>query len=183
MDGRSAPRRVVLTGSECTGKTTLARDLAAALDTVWVPEHARAYAEAKGSPLDVADVAPIARGQMRAEDEGVRRGVSLGRELIVLDTDLVSTLVYARHYYDDAPAWIEAEARARRGSLYLLCDIDLPWVPDAARDRPHHRAELQGRFIEALERLDAPWVTIAGAGPARLARAAALVAERLADAR
>ena len=38
--------RVVVTGSECTGKTTLAADLAARLSVPWVPEYARQYVAA-----------------------------------------------------------------------------------------------------------------------------------------
>ncbi|MFM9012689.1 MAG: AAA family ATPase, partial [Gemmatimonadota bacterium] len=37
----AAPHRVVLIGPECTGKTTLARGLAAALGAPWTPEAAR----------------------------------------------------------------------------------------------------------------------------------------------
>ena len=37
--------RLVVTGSECTGKTTLAARLAERYRTAWVPEFARAYAE------------------------------------------------------------------------------------------------------------------------------------------
>lgn len=60
--------RVVVTGSECTGKTTLAAALAAAYDTVWVPEFARRFVRDKGAPPTFDDVEPIARGQMRLED-------------------------------------------------------------------------------------------------------------------
>lgn len=43
-----APRRVCVTGPECTGKTTLARALAEWAGVAWVPEASRAYAEAHG---------------------------------------------------------------------------------------------------------------------------------------
>ena len=42
-------RRVVITGAESTGTTTLARALAARLETVWVPEVGRAVSEARGA--------------------------------------------------------------------------------------------------------------------------------------
>jgi nicotinamide riboside kinase len=80
----------------------------------------------------------------------------------VLDTDLVSTTVYARHYYGSCPAWIDEAARERRGDLYLLCDIDVPWVADQTRDRPHDRAHMHGLFVAALEALGAQYVTIGG---------------------
>ena len=36
-------RRVVVTGVECSGKTTLSKQLAAHLGWAWVPEHARTH--------------------------------------------------------------------------------------------------------------------------------------------
>ena len=40
--------RVVVTGSECTGKTTLATELAQHYGTAWVTEFVRQFVEAKG---------------------------------------------------------------------------------------------------------------------------------------
>ena len=168
-------KRVVVTGSECTGKTTLAGDLARQFGTVCVAEYAREYLDRKvattGLPLDERDVEPIARGQIAAED----RGAATAKGLLVLDTDLVSTTVYARHYYGACPAWIDQAARDRRGDLYLLCDIDVPWVADSVRDRPHHRKHIHALFVEALNTLGAEYVTIRGSWAARLTTAVAAV--------
>jgi NadR type nicotinamide-nucleotide adenylyltransferase len=172
-------KRVVVTGSECTGKTTLAGDLARQFGTVCVAEYAREYLDRKvattGLPLDERDVEPIARGQIAAED----RGAATATGLLVLDTDLVSTTVYARHYYGACPAWIDQAARDRRGDLYLLCDIDVPWVADSVRDRPHHREHMHALFVEALDTLGAPYVLIRGSWAARLTTAVAAVSEVL----
>ncbi len=168
-------KRVVVTGSESTGKTTLAADLARHFGTVWVSEYAREYLDEKvattGLPLDEGDVEPIARGQIAAED----RGAALAEGLLVLDTDLVSTTVYARHYYGACPAWIEQAARDRRADLYLLCDIDVSWVADPQRDRPHMREHMHALFVGALEALGAPYVTIRGSWDDRRAAAIAAV--------
>lgn len=168
------PFRVVVTGSECTGKTTLAQALAERFGAPWAPEFSRAYFEAKGTPLDASDVEPIARGQVAGEDAAGARA----RELLVLDTDLLSTAVYARHYYGSCPGWIEESARERRGDLYLLCVPDIPWEADGPRDRGEAREEMHGLFARALERLGAPTAVVSGTGEARLE--AALVAVRAA---
>lgn len=168
-------KRVVVTGSESTGKTTLAADLARHFRTTWVPEFARAYLDEKaartGKSLDASDVEPIARGQIMAEDGGA----ALARGLLVLDTDLVSTTIYARHYYGDCPAWIEAAARERKADLYLLCDTDVPWIADPQRDRPHMREHMHALFVAALETLGATYVTIRGSWLARQDAAIAAV--------
>jgi len=62
--------RIVVIGSESTGKTTLAAQLAQAMGTLWVPEYSRVYAEQVQRMLTAADVEPIARGQVAAENAG-----------------------------------------------------------------------------------------------------------------
>jgi NadR type nicotinamide-nucleotide adenylyltransferase len=167
---RLAPRRVVLIGSESTGKTTLAQALGEELGVPWVPEYARQYLDQKGAALTWEDVEPIARGQMAAEDAARPTG-----GLLILDTDLVSTTVYARYYYGSCPLWALRAARERRAALYLLLHPDVPWVADGAqRDRPEGRQELHGRFRAALDALAAPVVDVRGswAERAKTARAA-----------
>jgi NadR type nicotinamide-nucleotide adenylyltransferase len=161
---RSGPRlRVVLIGSESTGKTTLARALAEELGVPWVPEYARQYLDQKGAPLTSEDVEPIARGQRAGEDAALPGG-----GLLILDTDLVSTTVYARHYYGWCPPWILRAARARRADLYLLLHPDVPWVADGVqRDRPDARPELHERFRAALSEIGARVVEVRGSWAAR----------------
>jgi len=175
-----ASTRIVLTGPECSGKTTLAAVLAARFDAPWVPEAARRYVETAPGELSERTVEPIARLSMRLEDDAGRADPPL----LFRDTDLVSTVVYARHYYGHCPPWIEQEARARRADLYLLCRPDLPWTPDGVRDRPLQRDELFAEFARALGSIDARVVEIAGDGPARTRRAEraveALLTERAA---
>lgn len=160
--------RLVLTGSESTGKTTLARALAAHYHTSWVPEFSREYAEQRKGLLALADVEPIAWGQLAAEDAADAKD-----GLVVLDTDLLSTIVYARHYYDLVPGWLETALAGSPSSFYLLCDIDLFWVADGVRDRGDERQKVHGLFRKALEERDLPFELVTGTGPARLTAAIA----------
>jgi NadR type nicotinamide-nucleotide adenylyltransferase len=173
------PRRIVVTGSECTGKTTLARDLAARFGVSWVPEQSRAYAEAVSRELTVHDVEPIATAQLIAEDAGLADAYRRGDRCILLDTDLVSTVVYARHYYGTCPPWIVAEARARHADLYLLCDIDVPWEGDSVRDRPLAREELHELFRSTLVEFGARPCVVHGLGPERMVSAFACIASAM----
>lgn len=165
---RPPVRRIVVTGSECTGKTTLARTLAAHLGAGWVPEQSRGLAESVGRPLTADDVEPIARAQLQAEDTAILTARTRGDSALIHDTDLVSTVVYARHYYGACPSWILATARARLADDYLLCDIDIPWEPDLVRDRPLARTELHAAFRRTLSELGASPCLVRGLGAARL---------------
>lgn len=177
---RRLPPRVVVTGSESTGKTTLAAALAAALGTPWVPEFSREYARQAQRPLTADDVAPIARGQVQGEARGTEawQGAFAGSAApppLVLDTDLVSTTVYAEHYYAECPPWIIDEARERLAELYLLCEPDLPWEADGIRDSPTERLQLHAAFRDRLLRWGARVESVAGVGAVRLERALAAV--------
>ena len=179
--------RVVVTGSESTGKTTLARQLAEALGTSWVPEYARTYAEQVQRPLTDADVVPIARGQAAAEDAAIAdwRATWAQHPLarisvadappLVLDTDLVSTTVYAEHYYGACPPAVLQEARERLAPLYLLCLPDLPWHPDGVRDQPAARRQLHDAFVARLREFGARVLPVEGSGATRLQVALAAV--------
>jgi NadR type nicotinamide-nucleotide adenylyltransferase len=163
---------VAVTGSESTGKTTLAGELAAHYGTVWSAEWSRTYLDRKQAPLDDSDVEPIARGQIAGEDEAALRASGL----LVLDTDLVSTVVYSRFYYGHCPEWIAEAARHRRAQLYLLLYPDVPWVPDGEyRDRPAAREELHRLFRYALDAFGARYVEIRGSWPERRLRAIASI--------
>jgi nicotinamide riboside kinase len=108
-------------------------------------------------------VEPIARRDIAAADAALRGAPAY----LVLDTDLLSTVAYARHYYGACPTWIEEEARVRLGTLYLLCAPDLPWLADGVRDRPAAREAMHAHFRSVLREFGAPVVEVAGFGPAR----------------
>jgi NadR type nicotinamide-nucleotide adenylyltransferase len=156
-------KRVVLTGSESTGKSTLAARLAEHYHAELVPEFVREYAAKKGAPINFTDHGPIARGQMALEDEHIARA----KDLVVQDTDLLSTVVYCDHYFGACPPWIIATAYERRPDLYLLCEIDLPWVEDGIRDRGHMREEMQQLFRDAVAASGVSFVVISGDADSR----------------
>lgn len=159
--------KVVLTGSESTGKTELAHALGAELHAPVAGEFVRRYAAERGGAIGFADHGPIARGQMALEDAAIARAT----DLVILDTDLVSTVVYCEHYFGSCPAWIEDEARSRAADLYLLLQPDIPWVADGVRDRGDRRDEMHALFRSKLEQLALPHVEIGGSRETRLSRA------------
>jgi NadR type nicotinamide-nucleotide adenylyltransferase len=185
MTAAFRPLTVVVTGSECTGKTTLAAALAAQFDAPWSREFVRAYVDIKQAPLDVSDVEPIARGQLTGERAADNAAARQGSRIVVRDTDLISTAVYSRHYYGVCPEWIAVVAHERVGDLYLLLSPDVPWVEDGLqRDRPSEeaRAQMHALFRDALAAAAARVVEIRGNWSERQTRAAVAVANAI-DAR
>ncbi len=156
-------KRVVLIGAESTGKSTLAAALSDALQIPCTTEYVRDYVARLERPLAAHDLDPIARGQLAEEDRFPRAPV------VLHDTNLLSTLLYARHYFQASQPWLEQALAAREYALYLFCQPDIPWVADPGqREGPQVRAQLHAVFEAELARRNLPTVPIAGPHEVRL---------------
>lgn len=167
-------RRVVVFGPESTGKTRLCERLARHFKTVWVSEYARGFLDVRGLPVVPEDVPRIVRGHTASEDALARQA----NRVLFLDTDVLTSVLYSELYYGGCPDWVRREAEARRYDLYLVLDVDVPWVADPQRDMGHRREELRDRWVRALEERGCKYVLIRGDWETRFAVAAAAV-ERL----
>jgi HTH-type transcriptional regulator, transcriptional repressor of NAD biosynthesis genes len=174
-------RRVVLIGAESTGKTTLAADLAAALETVWVPEYGREYWEhknARGEPnvWRTDEFAVIAREQCVREDAAVRQA----NKVLICDTDAFATRVWHHRYLGRwSPVVDSIAAEHRRPDLYLLTDIKTPFHQDGTRDGEHIRARMHQTILDALVADQRPYIAVEGPHSARLATALSAVSNLL----
>jgi HTH-type transcriptional repressor of NAD biosynthesis genes len=175
MEEIARPYRICLIGSESTGKTDLAEELARHFSAPSVGEFARDYALRVNRDLSYVDVAPIARGQIALED----RLAAADGNLLILDTDLISTVVYSRYYYGGCPEWIEQAARDRRADLYLFLDVDVPWIADPVRDSAERREALHDHFRRALGEFGAEFVVISGPWEERWKRAVEAITAKL----
>jgi NadR type nicotinamide-nucleotide adenylyltransferase len=154
-------RRISVFGPESTGKSTLAATLAAQLHTVCVPEYARAYLEARGGAAPTrADLDAIAVGQAAAEDALAPQC----NGTLICDTDPLLTAVWRTTLFGEP-----MPLPPRRYDLTLLCDVDLPWVPDPVRYLPDDRRGFFDRCASALRAADRRYVVVRGAD--RLAQA------------
>ncbi|MCA8922772.1 MAG: AAA family ATPase [Planctomycetes bacterium] len=173
-------RRVVVLGVESSGTTTLARALAQALETPWVPEYGRAYWEGRASGPDPERWTPdeflhIARAQASLEDALARRA----NRALVCDTDPLATAVWARRYLGRPHAPVARFAARRAPALYLLTAPDFGFVQDGTRESEAFRAAMHAWFVEALEASGVPWRLVEGPPEERLEAARAAVAPLL----
>lgn len=164
-------KRICVFGPESTGKSTLAANLAQAYATVAVPEFARTVLEAQGGRCEPADIEVIARGQQASEDALALQA----NHLLICDTDLLETTIWSDVLFGSCPDWIRVEARRRRYDLYLLTDVDVPWVADPVRYLPNERESFLSRCEEALAAQGCPWVKLSGSWEQRMRTACAAI--------
>lgn len=158
---RPIPRRVALVGPESTGKSTLARALAARFDAYVVPEHAETMIAAGVSDpraLVERDFEDFARGR-RASEETL---ASFGGELLFCDSDALTTRLYAERLLGSCPSWIAREAATSAYDLTLLSSPDVPWEDDVHRVDRDGRDAFFAQMEAALRASGRPTVVLSG---------------------
>jgi NadR type nicotinamide-nucleotide adenylyltransferase len=168
-------KRVCVLGAESTGTTTLAKGLAAHLQTAWVEEYGREYSEVKLARNDpdwrTDEFIMIAGEQLRREDAAARRA----DRILICDTNAFATILWHRRYMGSHSQAVEEIARRGRCDLYLLTGDDIPFVQDGLRDGEHIRHQMHGWFEEALAAQAAPWHVLRGSHERRMQEGVRLI--------
>lgn len=132
MAGRPV-KVVVLTGPESSGKSFLAQRLQQRFGGLVVGEYVRHFIERERRDTCLADIPAIARGQLDWEEAARAREPAL----LILDTHLLSNILWSRTLFGDCPAWLEPELLARRYDLHLLLSpLGVEWENDGQRCQP-----------------------------------------------
>ncbi|WP_044874172.1 AAA family ATPase [Pseudomonas sp. LFM046] len=141
---------LVLTGPESSGKSWLGAAIQAEFGGLLVGEYVRHFIDREQRDTCYADIPAIARGQLEWED----RARATAPELLILDTHLLSNILWSRKLFGDCPNWLESELLARRYDLHLLLSpLDVEWVSDGQRCQPE-LAERQAFFDDCRAWLD-----------------------------
>lgn len=171
-------KKVVITGPESTGKTELAENLAVRFDTAWIPEYAREYITRLGRKYNYEDVEHIAREQLRLEEEYLKTA----RNILFYDTHLIVTRVWFSMVYGRYPQWIDESIERSQIDLYLVCDTDIPWVPDNVRENGGEMRELLlERYIREIEATGTDWKMVSGKSEQRVNAAVEIVKSHFKD--
>lgn len=163
--------RIAIVGPESTGKSTLAEQLARHYQTEFVPEYAREYIGKLSRPYNIDDIVAISKGQMEWEDKGALKA----NKILICDTNLIVTKIWAEHAYHTCPEWISETIKKRTYHLYLLTTPDIPWEADLQREHPHLREYLFDKYVSALKEQPVPYKVITGTGDARWRNAVSII--------
>lgn len=154
--------RIGIVGAESCGKSTLALSLAQQLHGTCVGEYARDYVGSLPAPYTYDDVVHIAKKQCE------ELSADYPTRWVFYDTELIITKVWFMHKYGRCPAFVTEMLKSYPLAFVLLCDCDLPFVPDPLRENPAIRPQLTSWYREELEGYGIPYAVVSGVGDVRL---------------
>ncbi len=168
-------KKIVFTGPESSGKTSLTLALAEQLGFPYVWEYARFYLESQGPDYAYADYLRMVEGQLRWErlmEERLfwrfRQGEK-GSAVLLCDTGALVLKIWGEERFGSYPAILDDVLRTY--DLFFLCRPDIPYEEDPLRENPHKREELYGLYERSLRGWKLPYVVLQGSMEERLARA------------
>lgn len=173
--------RIALLGAESTGKTTLARELAAHFDAlgrraVAVPEALRDWCEREQRTPRPEEQLPIAQEQERRVEHAAAQA-----QVVIADTTAVMVAIYSAILFEDHSLVRFALERQRAYDVTLLTGLDLPWVADGLqRDGAHVREPIDAQVRGLLAQAGIAYRVVYGSGQERLRNALAAIDASLA---
>lgn len=154
-------KTITIMGPESTGKSTLAKRLAEHFETAYIKEYGRTYVAITGTDnLTVNDFESIAVGH------NLCISLANNTKTLFVDTEAITTKVFMDMYLGPCEGLhsniIEEHIKGQEFDLYLLLDIDVPWVDDGTRDFPNHRESHLKALKSELESRGIKYVLISG---------------------
>ena len=157
-------KKVVITGPESSGKSTLSKHLSESLFTPHVREYAREYIDSLDRGYTKDDLTQIAKGRMDLEEDIVCQTPSY----LICDTDLLTIKIWSDYKYGSCDPEIITLLMDNLPDLYLLTSPEIPWKEDSQRENPDNREELFSIYKEEIIKLDIPYIVLTGTEPERL---------------
>jgi len=163
-EGSKNSNIIIISGAESTGKTELSKQLASYYSCNWVPELSRQYIEDLDYKYQYSDVELIARLQAKQLKNALKKS-----HRIIFDTGLIITKVWMDVVYNKCPNWLIETIKEMPKTLHLLCDIDLPWIPDPVRENGGEmRIKLHSMYINELSYFNQPFEIVSGVDELRI---------------
>ncbi len=157
--------KIAVTGPESTGKSWLCRQLSAYYNADYVAEYAREYIGNLNREYSPEDILYIAREQFEMEN---RASEHISGGFLFCDTEALVTKIWSMHKFDQCHPWILNRLEESDYTLYLLCDVDIPWQPDPQREHPRLRSFFFNWYRKELEAYGLPFHVVKGKDQSRL---------------
>jgi len=145
--------KIIVTGPESSGKTTLCKELSKNFKIPFTKEFAREYLDVLNRDYNQDDLLKIAKGQLASE-----------HNFQLLDTDLITIKIWSEYKYGNCEKWIldTIEKQKTEKRFYLLCKPDIHWEADPLRENPNNRNGLFELYKKELEDLEYNYLIVKG---------------------
>lgn len=151
-------KRLVFTGAESTGKTSMVNSLSAEYNIPFTEEFARNYLESRSANFyQEHEVLRMAIGQHNDILDH-----SSQHPYLFCDTDLLTYLVWKDYKYGMVDADFLELFQTSKGHHYLLFSPDIPWEHDPLREHPNSRWEIHERYLHYLKELNLDYTLVEG---------------------
>lgn len=151
-------RKIVLFGTESTGKSTLTERLADKFLTNCVLEKSREIMDNTDN-CTYNDLFTLARNHAN----NINKSIFLSNKFIFIDTNIETIKVYSEYLFNEKilhfDKWI---IDANKTDLYLYLDRDAPYIQDGTRLVVERRNELGKLQLEHLKKINADFEIING---------------------
>ncbi len=181
-------KKIVVVGPESTGKSTLCDKLANHYNTIWVREYAREYLLKNGTDYTFENLLDVAKGQLANEELGLAAITEMLQHTsanipLFIDTEMYVMKTWCEFVFGKCHQWILNQVVERKYDLYLLGNIDAPWVKDELREYPDFetRERLYHHYKDIVINQNVSWVDISGNYEERLQKAIDAVDKLLAE--
>ncbi len=154
--------KIVVTGPECSGKTTLCTSLAQRYKAKMIPEFSREYLKNIGTNYNSQDVLMIGKTQSGLNTKG-----SFGQNICFCDTDVLSSLIWMEEKFLNYQSGLQQNWLQNLPDFYLLCYPDLSWEFDPLRENPMDRERLFKLYLKKIVQFRVPYGIIYGVGSIR----------------
>lgn len=122
-------KKIVITGPESTGKSTLTLGLAKHFNAFAVNEYARNYIENLNRKYIFDDVVHIAKTQIKQLNADYNKN-----NIVFFDTGLIITKVWFEKVFGNVPDFVCRAIENIHIDMWLLCYPDLEWKADKVRE-------------------------------------------------
>ncbi len=163
-------KKICISGTESTGKSTLANRLALHYQTGFVSEMARGIIDQTNECTE-QHLQLIAKQQARA----IKEKLQTANRILFVDTDINITRSYSKFLFNKnlyVPDWIE---KVHQYDLYLYLENDAPYIQDGTRLDLERRNRLNIYYKKELADRSIPFELVTGNWQERFEKSVSII--------
>ncbi len=168
-------KNIAIVGTESSGKSILAKNLANYYKTLVVEEYGRFYVEEINSDLELNDFEEITQGHIALTNEAIK----FANKLLISDTEAVTTKVFCKLYchndYHLLNEYFDNIIKNQKFDKYILLDYDTPSVQDGTRVFLDKRKEHFEMIKAELKHYNIPYEIVSGNWEERFNKAVEII--------